>query len=478
LPNDAVPHDAPSADQVVTPAFQRLHAASRGQPPLDVDARLALLAKLQGWIVGHQREIEGAISADFGHRSAHETRVAEIALVVGDLQHTRAHLRDWVRPEERSTFWGFLPASSRVIRQPLGVVGVMAPWNYPFQLSALPLAAALAAGNRVLIKPSELTPRTGALVAEMVHALFPTDLVDVVQGGLDVASAFSRLPFDHLFFTGSTSVGRIVMKAAAENLTPVTLELGGKSPVIVHPSFDLTRAATSVASGKLLNAGQTCIAPDYALVAADKVAPFVAALEKAIAASYPRIVDNPDYTSIVNDRHYARLSALLDDAAKKGAQIKQINPAGENTAGSRKLLPTLVLGATPDMMVMQDEIFGPILPVLPVESVDAAIRFVNDRPRPLALYYFDDDGRRVEDVLTRTTSGGASINATLYHMPQHDLPFGGVGPSGMGRYHGFDSFRTFSHEKGVFYQTRINGEATLRAPYGKLFDLVMKVLIR
>ncbi len=465
-------------DDVVGAPFARLKAAWNAEPPLDVDARLALLAKLQAWIVGHQAAIVEAISADFGHRSAHETRAAEIALVVGDLQHTRAHLRSWARPEARQTFWGFLPAASRVIRQPRGVVGVMVPWNYPFQLAAVPLAGAIAAGNRVLIKPSEITPRTGELVREMVRAVFPEDMVDVVTGGVDVASAFARLPFDHLFFTGSTSVGRMVMRAAAENLVPVTLELGGKSPVIVHPTFDVGRAATSVAGGKLLNAGQTCIAPDYVLVGKERLAPFVAALEKAIATSYPRIVDNPDYTSIVNDRHHARLLSLLEDARRKGAEIKQINPANESAEGTRKLFPTLVLGATPEMLVMQDEIFGPILPILAVSGVDEAVRFVNQRPRPLALYYFDDDGRRVEDVLARTTSGGASVNATLYHMPQHDLPFGGVGASGMGAYHGFDSFRTFSHEKGVFYQTRLNGEASLRPPYGKLFDLVMRALIR
>ncbi|MFN7143794.1 MAG: coniferyl aldehyde dehydrogenase [Myxococcota bacterium] len=475
----AAPQSAPTAESVVAAPFERLKAAWRAQrAPLGVDERLALLAKLQAWIVGNQDRVAQAISADFGHRSPHETRAAEIALVVSDLQHTRAHLREWARPEPRSTFWGFLPASVRVLRQPLGIVGVMAPWNYPFQLTALPLAGAIAAGNRVLVKPSELTPRTGELVAEMVRAVFPPDMVEVVVGGVDVAAAFARLPLDHLFFTGSTSVGKLVMKAAAENLVPVTLELGGKSPAIVHPSFDVERAAASIAGGKLLNAGQTCIAPDYVLVGRDRLAPFVTALERAIAANYPRIVDNPDYTSIASDRHYARLSALLDDAQKKGAEIRQVNPANEPASGHRKLFPTLVLGATPDMMVMQDEIFGPILPILPVETLDEAIGFVNDRPRPLALYYFDDDGRRAEDVLTRTTSGGAAVNATLYHMPQHDLPFGGVGPSGMGRYHGFDSFRTFSHEKGVFHQTRLNGEATLRPPYGKLFDLAMKLLIR
>ncbi|MDP2311357.1 MAG: coniferyl aldehyde dehydrogenase [Pseudomonadota bacterium] len=470
---------APGAEAVVRGPFERLRAAWRAQgAPPDVTARLVSLEKMQAWIVAHQEDIARAISDDFGHRSRHETIAAELALAATDLQHTRAHLRAWARPEARSTFWGFLPGSSRLIRQPLGVVGIVVPWNYPFQLAVMPLAAAVAAGNRVLIKPSELTPRTGEQVLAMVRAVFTPEQVDVVTGGADVGAAFASLPFDHLFFTGSTSVGRAVMRAAAENLTPVTLELGGKSPVVVHASYDAARAAESVAAGKLLNAGQTCIAPDYVLVAPDKVDAFVAGYERAVAQMYPRIVDNPDYTSIISDRHHARLDALLADAVKKGATIRQINPAKESVGGSRKFFPTLVLGATPDMAVMQDEIFGPILPVLPVADVDAAIHFVNDHPRPLALYYFDDDSARAEDVLTRTTSGGASVNATLYHMAQHDMPFGGVGASGMGRYHGFDGFRTFSHEKSVFYQTRLNGTATLRPPYGKMFDTLMKLFVR
>jgi coniferyl-aldehyde dehydrogenase len=480
VPNDRPSH-APgaSADETVRAPYDRLRAAWRAQTtPPDASARLAALGKLQTWIVGHQTEIAAAISADFGHRSAHETALAEVALSVGDLQSTRSHLRDWMRAEPRSTFWGLLPASSRVHRQPLGVVGVIAPWNYPFQLAVMPLTAAIAAGNRVLIKPSELTPRTAELVLALVRAVFPADQVDVVTGAADVGAAFTRLPFDHLFFTGSTSVGKAVMRAAAENLTPVTLELGGKSPAIVHASYDPARAAESIAAGKLLNAGQTCIAPDYVLCAPDSIAAFVAGYERAVTTMYPRIVDNPDYTSIISDRHHARLDALLADATAKGATIKQINPANEAVGTSRKFFPTIVLNATPDMTLMQDEIFGPILPVLAAPTVDDAIRRVNDGPRPLALYYFDDNGRRAEDVLARTTSGGASVNATLFHMAQHDMPFGGVGASGMGRYHGFDGFRTFSHEKAVFYQPRLNGTAMLRPPYGKTFEALIKLLVR
>ncbi len=487
VPNDGlvVPLVSPaspessSAEDAVRAPFERLRAAWRAQSaPPDLATRLAALERLQAWIVAHQEDIAAAISADFGHRSRHETIAAELALSATDLQHTRASLRGWARPEARSTFWGFLPATSRLHRQPLGIVGIIVPWNYPFQLAVMPLTAAIAAGNRVLLKPSELTPRTGELVRTMVQAVFTPDQVDVVTGGADVGAAFTRLPFDHLFFTGSTSVGKMVMRAAAENLTPVTLELGGKSPVLVHASYDPARAAESVAAGKLLNAGQTCIAPDYVLIARERIDAFVAGFERSVTQMYPRIVDNPDYTSIVSDRHYARLDALLADAVAKGATVRRINPANESVGDSRKFFPTLVLGATPDMAVMQDEIFGPILPVVAMASLEEGIRHVNERPRPLALYYFDDDGRRAEEVLTRTTSGGASVNATLYHMAQHDMPFGGVGASGMGRYHGFDGFRTFSHEKSVFYQTRLNGTATLRPPYGKMFDGLMKLFVR
>ncbi len=471
MANDAAP-------DLLSTAFARMFAASRNEPPIDVERRLELLGKLHTWIVKNEARVAAAISADFGHRAVQETRAAEIGLVVGDLQHTEANLRAWARPEARTTHWGFLPASSRVVRQALGVVGIMAPWNYPFQLVAVPLTTAIAAGNRVLIKPSELTPQVAELVREMVHAVFPTDMVEVITGDVSVAAAFSKLPFDHLFFTGSTSVGKVVMRAAAENLTPVTLELGGKSPAIVHASADVGRTAASIASGKLLNAGQTCIAPDYILAPPDKVAPLVAALKAAMSKAYPRILDNPDYTGIANDRHFARLAALVDDAVKKGATAEVVNPAGESPGAARKMFPTILTNVTDDMLVMQDEIFGPILPVVAVKDNDAAIAYVNAHPRPLALYYFDDDAGRAEHVLARTTSGGAAINETLFHMAQHDLPFGGVGPSGMGRYHGYDGFRTFSHEKAVFYQSRFNGASTIRPPYGKLFDMAMKLFIR
>ncbi len=478
IPHPDAPADERSPDALVRAPFTRLKEAWRSQSaPPDLATRRIYLDKLLAWTLTNRELIATTISADFGHRSRQETLLAEVFLVASSIRHTRRHMKRWSQPESRSVHWGFLPASGRVVRQPRGVVGILSPWNYPFQLAAIAIATAIAAGNRVLLKPSELTPRTAELLGEMLRAVFPPDVADIVVGGAAVGAAFSRLPFDHLHFTGSTQVGRHVMRAAADNLTPVTLELGGKSPTIVHGSFNLARAAESIASGKLLNAGQTCVAPDYVLVPTDKVDAFAAALEQAITKSFPRIVDNPDYTSIATDRHHARLMALLEDAKNKGATIRQVNPAGESAEGTRKLFPTLILNATPDMVVMQEEIFGPLLPILGVASVDQAIDFVNDRPRPLALYYFDDDGDRVESLLARTTSGGVTVNDTMLQAAQDDLPFGGVGESGIGSYHGIEGFRTFSHDKTVIYQSRFNSLALMRPPYGKIFERLINLLM-
>lgn len=467
---------APSPDSVVRAPFERLRTAWRAQAePPSVDVRIEKIRKVKRWVVEHQAEIAAAISADFGYRPAQETVAAELAMIVAEADHVLSHLRGWALPEPRSTFFGFLPASSRLVRQPRGVVGILSPWNYPFMLAVDPLIGAIAAGNRVMIKPSEFSPRCAEVLAKLCAAVFAADEAVVVTGGPDIGAAFTRLPFDLIFFTGSTSVGRHVMRAAADNLTPVVLELGGKSPAFIHPRFDLGRAAKSIAAGKLLNAGQTCIAPDYVLT--DRPEAAATAIDAAMKALYPKFMENPDYCSIATDRHHARLSALLDDAAKKGATVKLVTAGGESPSG-RKMLPALVLGATDDMLVMQEEIFGPILPIVEARTFEDGLRYVNDRPRPLALYYFDDDSGRVEQVLTRTTSGGVSVNDTLFQIAQPDMPFGGVGPSGMGAYHGFEGFRVFSHEKGVFEQSRLNGVDAIRPPYGKLFDVMMKVLVR
>jgi len=337
------------------------------------------------------------------------------------------------------------------------------------RLALAPLVAALAAGNRVMIKPSELVPGTSALLRDLISETFPADQVAVVVGGADVGEAFAKLPFDHLFFTGSTRVGKMVMRAASENLVPVTLELGGKSPAIVGPDFDPKTAAARIMAGKTYNAGQTCIAPDFVMVPAASRDAFVEGCRAAVAKMYPTLLKNPDYTSIVNDRHYARLRAYVDDAKASGAEVIEINPSREaldaGGAGDRKIAPTLVLGATDKLQCMQEEIFGPVLPILTYTTLDEALAYVSH------------NREGIDRVLSETTSGGVSVNETMLHIAQDDLPFGGVGPSGMGHYHARDGFDAFSKKKAVFRQSRINTTGLLRPPYGKMADRVIAMLL-
>jgi coniferyl-aldehyde dehydrogenase len=374
----------------------------------------------------------------------------------------------------------FQPASNRVQYQPKGVVGIIVPWNYPLYLAVGPLISALAAGNRCMIKMSEFTPATSALFRDIIRDTFSEDLVAVITGEADVAADFSGKPFDHLLFTGSTSVGKLVMRAAAENLTPVTLELGGKSPALISPDMPLTDAATRIAFGKALNAGQTCVAPDYVLCPTEQIPDFVTAFRKAFTRMYPKLRDNTDYTAIINDRQYQRLQSYLDDARTQGAELVTINPADENLSeGTRKLPMTLALNTTPDMKVMQDEIFGPILPVVGYQSLDEAINYINDRPRPLALYFFGYEKPQQDHVLENTHSGGVCINDTLMHVAQDDLPFGGIGDSGMGHYHGKEGFLTFSHQRGIFARQKFNSGRFVHPPHGTLIHrLVYKLFIR
>jgi coniferyl-aldehyde dehydrogenase len=456
--------------------FDRLKKAGFGQRPPTLGERNAALERLATWVLSHKEEVADAIAEDFGGRSRYETLLAEIWVVVTGIRHAQKHLRQWMRPERKATYWVLRPAVARVIRQPLGVVGIVAPWNYPLQLALAPLTAALAAGNRVLIKPSELTPRTSALIAKLVAEVFADDHVAVVEGGAEVGAAFCELPFDHLFFTGSTAVGRKVMQAAAHNLTPVTLELGGKSPVWVHPDFDLQRAASRVVSGKWFNAGQTCIAPDYVLIPSQRRDAFVEKLKESVRSSFPTLADNDDYTSIVNDRHYARLRSMLDEAEAAGAQIVWLH--AEQPSDSRKMAPVVVIDPPADSRLLHEEIFGPILPIVSTPDPESAIQYINDRPRPLAMYVFDDDSGRVDDMLARTVAGGCVVNDTLLHYANEDLPFGGVGDSGIGAYHGEAGFLTFSHRKSVLYQPRLNGAAMVSPPYGKVVDRLMGLVLR
>jgi coniferyl-aldehyde dehydrogenase len=468
----------------ITQRFRAMHQASRSEAPLPADARKALLGALRRTIATRRAEFADALMQDYGCRSRNETLMAEVIPALTVVRDALRHVGAWMRDAPRRRSVMYWPASNRVVWQPKGVVLIISPWNYPLQLTVGPLAAALAAGNRVIIKPSETTPATAATLKRILEDALGADRVTVAIGGAELAEALCRLPFDHILFTGSTAVGRKVMAAASQNLTPVTLELGGKSPAIVHGDFDLVLAARRIMRGKLLNAGQTCIAPDYVLVPRPRLQEFVTQMEQTVRRFYPRVIDNPDYTAIINAHHYDRLLGVVADARAKGAQVIAVNPARELATGeigaskARKITPVILTGVSDAMTVMREEIFGPLLPVVPYDTLEEAITYVNARPRPLALYYFDTDRSRTRAVLERTTSGGVAINDTLLHFAQEDLPFGGIGPSGMGAYHGRDGFRTFSHAKGTFLQSRVTLTSLLEPPYGTWFRRLMRVALR
>jgi len=463
--------------QLMHRTFDALRAAYDSKGGLSYKERMAYLKALSAAVKAQKDALIAAVNEDFGNRSTVETGLAELTRIVESSSFARANLLDWMEPQEREVGWQLRPATAQVRYQPLGVVGIIAPWNYPIQLSLDPLVAAISAGNRALIKPSELTPKTSAALRALLKSVFPEDVVQIVEGDAKVGAAFAGLPFNHLLFTGSTKVGRAVMKAAAENLVPVTLELGGKSPFIVHSSFSTTQAAERAVWAKCFNSGQTCIAPDYALVHRAEVDGFVSAAQAAFAKMYPTVGDNADYTAIISENHHRRLMSLVSEAEQRGAKVVRCNPANEDDAKLGKKLPlTLIVDPPKDAACMTEEIFGTVLPVVPYDDFEEAVRFVNARPRPLALYYFDHKGKRVEDVLERTVSGGAGINEALIHVTQETMPFGGVGPSGMGSYHGYAGFRTFSHEKAVMHQSRMNGMNMLNPPYrgfAKLFQRLM-----
>ena len=459
--------------------FERAQDAFYGEPFPSYGQRMQRLQKLLDLVRNHQDRIAQSVSQDFGNRSQHETRLAEIFTLISSIKYMRKHLRSWMKPRPRQVGPAFQPGRARVQFQPLGVVGVIAPWNYPVNLALEPVASALAAGNRVLLKPSELTPHTAELLEELLAQAFDSNLVSVITGGPEIARAFSELPFDHLLYTGSTRVGKLVMEAAAKNLTPVTLELGGKSPAIIHPSYAPAKAAQRIAAGKWFNAGQTCVAPDYVLVHSAQRDALVAALVAAVSGYYPSLEHNPDYTSVINAAHVQRLHDYIDDAESKGARAIQINPAAETFApDSRKFPPTLLIDVKPEMKVMQEEIFGPVLAVVSYDVFEDALHFVRERPRPLALYYFDSDSDRIDQLLDRTLAGGVCVNETNFHFGVDDLPFGGVGASGMGRYHGPEGFATFSHAKAVFIQSRWSGSALIAPPYGAKIERLLKLFMR
>jgi coniferyl-aldehyde dehydrogenase len=450
--------------------------AFAAQPLPDAGTRRAWLGSLARLLKGNERAICAAIDADFGGRPAAETRLVEIFPSLEGIRHARRHVARWMRPERRSVSVWFKPGRAEVRHQPLGVVGIIVPWNYPLLLAVGPLVGALAAGNRVLIKMSEYSQALGRLLAEQVRECLPADLVTVVNGDADVAAQFSALPFDHLLFTGSTAVGKRVMAAAAKNLTPVTLELGGKSPAILAPGCDIATAAQRIVFGKLLNAGQTCVAPDYVLLPRALEGAFVAAA-RSVATRLYGDAGSPDLASVAQPRQLQRLEALVADARAKGARIESLLAAA--AVQGRRFAPVMVLGVTDEMHVMQEEIFGPILPIVPYDTLAAAVEQVNRRDRPLALYVFAGDRGRIAELLDQTTSGGVTVNDCIIHSGQNDLPFGGVGPSGMGRYHGRDGFLTFSVARAVFRQSRLSPVPLLYPPYRKrLSQWIMRLMLR
>uniref|UniRef100_Q07JP4 Aldehyde dehydrogenase n=1 Tax=Rhodopseudomonas palustris (strain BisA53) TaxID=316055 RepID=Q07JP4_RHOP5 len=458
-------------------SFHRMIEASRQSPPASLETRLDRLARLRALIVENEERFTAAISADFSHRCGIETMIAETLSLLGEIKHTTKHLKGWMAPKKVPTQPQFWPAKNRLIPQPLGVVGIIAPWNYPLQLTLAPAIGAIAAGNLVMIKPSELTPRFAALLQETVTAKF--DAAEMVVTGIEdeIGPAFAALPFDHLMFTGSTRVGRIVAEAAGRNLTPVTLELGGKSPAIIDRSANLDEAAQRIAYAKLMNAGQTCIAPDYALVPQNSVQEFADKVRQHMVKMFGETPANKDYTAIIADKHFARLQGLLADAKTLGATVLQsASPDDAAWKSARKFPPTVLTNITTDMKIMQEEIFGPLLPVLGYDSVSEPISFINGRDRPLALYWFGTDEAARDEVLARTVSGGVTLNDCLVHFAQVNQPMGGVGPSGSGAYHGQWGFDTFSHLKPVFYRSPYNRLADLYPPYGGKIARLAKLL--
>lgn len=440
-----------------------------------LEQRRQYLKTLQQLILQNKTEINVAISHDFSNRSHSETEMFEVMTSVLGIKYALKNLKKWMRPSKRHIGILFQPATGYVLYQPVGVVGIVVPWNYPLFLAIGPLCQALAAGNRVILKMSEYTPEFSALFKQLIAQAFPEDLVSVVNGDAEVAQKFTQLPFNHILFTGASEVGKHVMRAAANNLTPVTLELGGKSPALVLADANIRESARRIAFGKAMNAGQTCVAPDYVLIPAQLQAQFIEEYTTAIQEFFPKLADNPDYTAIINERQLNRLNRYIEDATAKNATVNVITDA----SSGRRLAHYVLSNVTDDMQVMQNEIFGPLLPIVTYQQLDEAIHYINQRPRPLALYYFGYNKQEQQKVLMQTHSGGVCLNETLVHVGQEDLPFGGVGTSGLGNYHGYEGFVTFSHAKAVFNRPKFSLMRLFYPPYGTFIQkLILKLFIR
>ncbi|MBA56974.1 MAG: coniferyl-aldehyde dehydrogenase [Pseudomonadales bacterium] len=459
--------------------FKAQRAAYNAHPMPSAEERISTIKRMKNAIIRHEEALVDAVNRDFGTRCPTETRFVELVSLVEVVKYHVKNVRKWMKPEKRSMPVNMRPGKAKIIRQPLGVVGIIVPWNYPYFLALDAAIAALTAGNRVMIKMSEFTPHAAEAMKAMLAEIYPEDQVAVITGEADVGIAFTKLPFDHLIFTGSTNVGKHVMAAAAENLTPVTLELGGKSPVIIHESYPLKEAAERISWGKCINAGQTCVAPDYIMVHRSQQEEFASVFSEVVSSWYPTKLNNDDYTSVVNERQLSRLKSYLKDAEEKGAKVVPINPAREDFSTSGKMPITMVFDTTPDMLIEQNEIFGPLLMIKTYDTLEEAVQYVNDRPRPLALYYFDNDHDRADYVMTHTHSGGGCINDTLTHVAIEDIPFGGIGPSGMGHYHGYEGFLTFSKSKGIVQKSKINATKLLFPPWNRrIHKMVLKMAFK
>ncbi|MEO1039910.1 MAG: aldehyde dehydrogenase family protein [Pseudomonadota bacterium] len=476
--SNAEPHTSSDADQIarMSGLLEAQKTAFAAEPHRPIEERKADLKKVEEMVKARAEDFAAAISADYGRRSPKETQVTEAGFVIASAKHARQHVARWASSRRKPTPMTLKPGLSYVRREPLGVAGIISPWNYPMQLALAPLVAALAAGCRAMIKPSEYTPRTAELLEETLGGLFSEDHVAVITGGPEAAAAFSALPFDHLFYTGSTQVGRLVAQAAAKNLTPVTLELGGKSPAVIAPDFDTTEAAKTIAWGKFLNAGQTCVAPDYVLAPRGQEKAMGEAIIANAEAFWPDAANNADYTGIISDRHHARLGEMVEEARSAGAELVQA--AFDESSNARAFPPTVVINPPSDIKLMQEEIFGPVLPVIGHDGMEDAARRVNRGERPLALYVYSKSKTTARRFLSKTMSGGAAVNTPLLHLSVEDLPFGGVGASGQGAYHGEYGFLTFTHERAVFEAPVWHPSRLMAPPYGKVFDFIAKMQTR
>lgn len=462
---------------------QKKHFIKEGFPTIEL--RIDRLNRLKNLIIENRYKFVDALNEDYGNRSKNASIMTDVYSIIPEINHAIKNIKKWTKVEKRSSNFpfGIFGAKSYLKYEPLGTIGMVSPWNFPVNLSFGPLAAIFAAGNQVMHKPSELTPITASLLKDLCDESYDENEFSTFLGGPEIGEAFTQLHFDHLLYTGSGNVGKHVMKSAAQNLVPVTLELGGKSPVIIGKSADMKVSAKRVMFGKTLNAGQICLAPDYILVHSDNKDEFISEVENAVKEFYPSIKNNDDYSSIINQRHFDRINLLVEDAKEKGATVQEINPSNEDFSQQEfyKIPPTVITNTSNDMMVMNDEIFGPVLPIVEYDDISEALSIINSKDRPLGLYYFGNDKNEENNVMDNTSSGGVTINNVIGHIQQTDLPFGGVGPSGMGRYQSFDGFKNFSNPRAYFKDISFKLDRffdAVRPPYKKNIEKVLTKLLK